>query len=1041
MTEPLAPGALRAHLDRALGERYVIEHELGGAGMSRVFVARELALGRSVVLKVLPPELAAGLNVERFRREIQLAAGLQHPHVVPVLSAGSAGGVPYYTMPLVEGESLRTRLARTGALPIGEAIRVLHDVADALAHAHGRGIVHRDVKPDNVLLSGLHALVTDFGVAKALRTAFLTPGDGFEHDATGAGLAIGTPAYMSPEQAAADPAVDHRADIYAFGVLAYETLAGVPPFRGRTPAEVLTAHLAEAPEPVDAHRPEIPRALAALVMQCLAKRPEDRPLDATLVRDGLAAATTPGASTPGAGTPGVDAGSAGTRAPGASGATAWDAATTPGRRARRTALSAAGVGIVAALSAAAGLFWKREAPLDDQVVAVAPFRVAGSDPSLRFLREGMVDLLAATLTGEAGPRSADPRAVLSAWRRAAGSEDADLPRDRALDVAERLGAGRLLLGDITGTPDGRVVLTASLLAVRDGRGDAPVRVEGSADSLPQLVERLTVALLARGTVGDRGGAAMTTSLPALRAYLNATWLYRRSRYRESAKEFDRALTFDSTFAHAGLGLATAAQWFGEPNQEYRGLQAAWRERARLSPIDRAALDAAGGPRFPVSPPFAELLAAKQRYARVAPERPDAVFQAADAMFHFGMLVGEPDAHARAAAQFRRVLALDSTYLPALEHLVLIAARNGDTATVRTAGALFLRTDSTAEGADGVRWRMAVALGDTATLARLEQRAGAMHPLSSHLIEEISLLDGVDLERAARIFATNVEATRAERSTADRLAFTTMAHDFALARGQPGRAATMLEAMRDAGHPAHLVDVAYVHDALFGDGDTTAALTALRTLEPLAYAAMPQELPQRYRQESALCASELWRIARGETRTVAPAISRLRTPYTGPTPLPPGVGSPTRSARGCAVLLEATMAARSAQAAMQRGGTPPAQALAAADRLDSLLRVGESGLVLQAGPLVLARLRETLGDDRAALVALRRRPYFFGRQPFLAAILREEARLAARTGDRAGAVRAARHYAALRAGAEPALRDDARRAAVDLSRLTERGADD
>ncbi|MGZ8469612.1 MAG: protein kinase domain-containing protein, partial [Gemmatirosa sp.] len=875
MTEPLAPGALRAHLDRALGEQYVIEHELGGAGMSRVFVARELALGRSVVLKVLPPELAAGLNVERFRREIQLAAGLQHPHVVPVLSAGSAGGVPYYTMPLVEGESLRTRLAREGALPIGEAIRVLHDVADALAHAHGRGIVHRDVKPDNVLLSGLHALVTDFGVAKALRTAFLTPGDGLEPDATGAGLAIGTPAYMAPEQAAADPAVDHRADIYAFGVLAYETLAGVPPFRGKTPAEVLSAHLAEAPEPVEAHRPEVPPALAALVMQCLAKRPEDRPLDATVVRDGLAAVATPGAGTPGA-----------------EGTAAWEGATVPRRRARRTALVSAGVGLVAALSAAAGLFWKREAPLDDQVVAVAPFRIAGSDPSLRFLREGMLDLLAATLTGEAGPRSADPRAVLSAWRRAAGNEDADLPRDRALDVAEGLGAGRLLLGDISGTADGRVVLTASLLAVRDGRGDAPVRVEGSADSLPQLVERLTVALLSRGAAGDRAGAVMTSSLPALRAYLNATWLYRRSRYRESAKEFDRALTFDSTFAHAGLGLATAAQWFGEPDQEYRGLQAAWRQRARLSPIDRAALDAAGGPRFPQYPPFAELLAAKQRYARVAPDRPDAVFQAADAMFHFGALVGEPDAHARAAAQFRRVLALDSTYLPALEHLILIAARAGDTATVRQAGALFLKTDSTAEGADGVRWRMAVALGDSALLAQVERRAGTMHPLSLHLIEEISLLDGVDLERAARIFAANVEGTRAERSTADRLAFATMAHDFALARGQPGRAATMLEAMRDAGHPTHLVDVAYVLDALFGDGDTTAATTALRALAPLAYGAPPQELPQRYKQESALCASELWRVARGDTRTLTPTITRLRTPYTGPAPVPPGAGTPT-----------------------------------------------------------------------------------------------------------------------------------------------------
>ncbi len=1007
MTDPLAPGALRAYLDRALGDHYVLEHELGGAGMSRVFVARELALGRQVVLKVLPPDLAAGLNVERFRREIQLTAGLQHPHVVPVLSAGSAGGVPYYAMPLVEGESLRARLARDGALPVAEAVSVLHDVADALAHAHARGIVHRDVKPDNVLLSGRHALVTDFGVAKALRTAFATPGDG--DGGTGAGLAIGTPAYMSPEQAAADPAVDHRADLYAFGVLAYEALAGVPPFRGRTPAEVLTAHLAESPAPLEERRPELPPALAALVMRCLAKRPEERPADAAAVRDALDAVATPGALTPAAGTPG--------------------AGVTPGRPApparRRRALVAVAAGLVAAAAAVLGLYRTRAAPLDEGLVAVAPFRVDGGDPSLRYLREGMVDLLAATLTGEGGPRSADPRAVLSAWRRAAGGEERDLPRDRALDVAEELGAGGLLTGEIAGTADGRVVLTASLLAVRDGRGRAPVRVEGSPDSLPQLVERLAVALLSQDAPGgDRAGVTarpMTTSLPALRAYLGGTALYRRSRYRESAQQFDRALSFDSAFAQAGLGLASAAQWFGEPDQEYRGLTAAWRERARLSPVDRAALEAAGGPAFPRSPTMAELYAAKQRYARAAPDRPDALFQAADALFHFGAALGEPDVAARAAAQFRRVLALDSTYLPALEHLVFLAARAGDTATVREAGALFLRGDSTAEGADGVRWRMAVALDDTAALARLEERAAGMHPASAHLIEEISLLDGVDVERATRLVTASAEAGHAERSAADRMAFAAGAHDVALARGQPARAAALLEAMRDAGHPPHLVDAAYVLDALFGDGDTTLALRALRTLEPLAYGAAPAALPARYRQETALCAASLWRAARGDTGGAARAVARLREPYRGG-PVPAGVDTPTRPARACAALIEAAVAAREAQGA----ASPPPAARVAAERLDSLLRRGEFGLLQQAGPLVLARLREATGDERGALLALRRRPYLYSRQPYLASILREEARLAARTGDRPGAERAARHYAALRARAEPGLRDDDRR---------------
>ena len=864
----------------------------------------------------------------------------------------------------------------------------------------------------------MHALVTDFGVAKALRTAFATPADGLDPDTTGAGLAIGTPSYMAPEQAVADPGVDHRADLYAFGVLAYEALSGSVPFRGRTPAEVLSAHLAETPEPLTARRPEVPAALAALVMQCLAKHPDDRPADAGLVRDALAGVTTPGAGAPSAV---VDRERAMERA-------------VPRRvaRLRRGALLAV-AGAVVASGATGALLWPRRAPLDAQVVAVAPFRVAGQDPSLRYLREGMLDLVAATLTSDGGPRTADPRALLSAWRRAAGSDDADLPRDRALEVAERLGAGRLLTGEIAAAAAGRIALTASLVAVSDGRGGAPVRVEGSADSLPQLVERLAVTLLARdASGGDRTRAITTTSLPALRAYLNGRALYRRSRYRESATEFDRALSLDSTFALAGLGLSASAQWFGEPDQQYRGLTAAWRERARLSAPDRAALEAAGGPRFPAFPTMAELYAAKQRYARVAPERPDALFEAGDAMFHFGTLVGEPDAHARAAAAFARVVALDPSFQPALEHLVMVAARAGDTTAVRRYGAQFLAADSSAEGADAVRWRIATAVGDTVALARLEARAATMHPVSSHLIEEVSMLDGVDLARAERIVAANVAAQRSGQSIADRLDFAVGAHDVALNRGQAARAAALLETMRDAGYPAHMVAGAQVLDALFGEGDTTAAVSALRTLQPIAFAATPEALPARHRQEHSLCATELWRVAHGDTRTVTRSVARLRTPFVGR--IPPGAETPTRSARVCAILLEATLAAQQAQ-----GAAPSAQALAAADRLDSLVRAGQVGLALEVGPLVLARLRESLGDERSALVALRRRPYLYTRQPYLAAMLREEARLAARVGDHPGAQRAARHYAALRGTSEPTLRDDRRDAPVDIPRTPGRGA--
>jgi tetratricopeptide (TPR) repeat protein len=265
---------LRDQLQDALGTSYTITRELGGGGMSRVFVAREEALRRNVVVKVLPPDLLAGVNAERFDREIELAAGLQHPHIVPVLTAGQMSGVPYYTMPFVDGESLRARLTTGGALPMTEVIGILRDVAKALAYAHERGIVHRDIKPDNVLLSGGSATVTDFGIAKAISAArTVAPGGTL----TQIGTSIGTPAYMSPEQAAADPAMDHRADIYSFGCLAYEVITGRPPFLAKSPQKLLAAQMGETPQPVSELRPDVPMALAQLVMKCLAKDADDRP--------------------------------------------------------------------------------------------------------------------------------------------------------------------------------------------------------------------------------------------------------------------------------------------------------------------------------------------------------------------------------------------------------------------------------------------------------------------------------------------------------------------------------------------------------------------------------------------------------------------------------------------------------------------------------------------------------------------------------------------------------------------------------------------
>jgi tRNA A-37 threonylcarbamoyl transferase component Bud32/tetratricopeptide (TPR) repeat protein len=257
-------------LKTIVGDSYRIEKELGGGGMSRVFLAEEVELARRVVIKVLPPEMAAEVNKERFHREIQLAAKLQHPHVVSLLTAGAEGDLLYYVMPYIEGESLRAKLSREGELPVGEAVRLLEEVVDALAYAHSEGVVHRDIKPDNVLLSRDHAVVTDFGVSKAVSAS------SGASSLTSLGVALGTPAYMAPEQAAADPHTDYRADIYAAGAMAYEMLTGRPPFTAPTPQAVMAAHVSEVPEPVTRHRSAVSEALNALVMRCLEKKAADR---------------------------------------------------------------------------------------------------------------------------------------------------------------------------------------------------------------------------------------------------------------------------------------------------------------------------------------------------------------------------------------------------------------------------------------------------------------------------------------------------------------------------------------------------------------------------------------------------------------------------------------------------------------------------------------------------------------------------------------------------------------------------------------------
>jgi eukaryotic-like serine/threonine-protein kinase len=530
---------VRDRLQSSLGSAYAIERELAGGGMSRVFVAEETALGRRVVLKVLPPETAAGVSVERFKREISLAARLQHPHIVPLHTAGVADGLPYFTMPFVEGESLRVRLARQGELPVSEALRVLREIAAALAYAHERGIVHRDIKPDNVLLSGGSAMVTDFGVAKALSASSNAEHGGF----TSLGIALGTPAYMAPEQASAEPGVDHRADIYGFGALAYEVLTGQPPFVGRTASSLLAAHVSEAPEPVSKRRPALPPPLAALIMRCLEKRPADRPQSAAEVVHQLDDITTP---------------SGGTQPTSAVPATTTSRAATAPRNwwiaAALVLLVAVGAWALTNLKTARG-GPDTAAAVAAKKIAVLPFEPRGGDTSNTYLADGMSTDLTTALGGISGLHVV-PRSSAFALR---GKTAEDAGRALSADAVVEGMVGRV----------GNVLrVTAAVVNIADGTVLWSYKYDADERDLYALHDSIASAIVAALQLGesaaarDRLSKRRTRSPEAHDLVLRGQFLVSQgteSELRRAIEFFERAIRIDSLYPDAWSGLANA--WF------------------------------------------------------------------------------------------------------------------------------------------------------------------------------------------------------------------------------------------------------------------------------------------------------------------------------------------------------------------------------------------------------------------------------------------------------------------------------------------------
>ena len=1005
--------SLREELQARLSGSYKLGRELSGGGMSRVFVAEDSSLGRTVVIKVLAPELAAGLNAERFKREIMLAAQLQHPHIVPVLAAGVADELPYFVMPFVNGESLRHKLVSETGLPLSEVVSVLRDVGKALAFAHAQGVVHRDIKPDNVLLAGGSAVVTDFGIAKAISSAAVAAPGG---TLTQVGTSLGTPAYMSPEQAAGDPNADSRSDFYSLGVMAYEMICGKTPFHDRQPHALIMAHIAEPPEPIERLVPSTPSPLAHLVMQCLAKNPADRPQSAKEILEALedvdlsgqrvrSGPQTVGGMT--GATTRVDTGPHAYR----DGTVLVDTAKS-GEGTRRKfspSLIAAAIVLVLAIGGfAASKMMKRTSTgkLDDRALAVLPFRVASADPSHAYLREGMVDLIAAKLSGE-DLHALEPRAMLDAWRAAGGSETQDLSKDQSIHLAEQLKAGRALLGDVVGTPN-RLVLNVSLLDVPKGDQITKVSVEGPPDSLAALVDQIVQQLLTQtsGEASQRMSNLTSTSLTALRAYLDGQALLRRSDAVAAAKDFDRALNEDSTFALAGLGLRLATSWYGDPVLGNRGLSIAWRERARLSARDQALLTALAGPRYPGRSSNLDVYNARLQYLQMVPDNAEAQYLLADQIFHFGSAMGIPDWEQRALNGFKKAMTLDSTYLPGYQHAMPLAPSMGDTAFYNRALRLRLASDTSTLWLVQNEWYMAAHAGDMAKSASVFERLASTPEPTLNGIVRLAMFDGTGAADAKTAIDRFVSLAVTDQNRHGRMRY---AHDVMLVLGRPADAARYVAASKDSAVDLN-VTIITLRDASMGVGTEQSGNDAAKVLRPYEDQPEATDTIKRDTQRAVTRVMEPWRLAHGDTTMTRRSIARLK--------------SLTRSIRPDERILADIEVAFIEM--MHADMTKSPNLRNAVERLDSLMVLedlahGSTARWAQQ-TIAAAKVWERLGDkDRALKMISRYSVWETESVPYFNIQLREQGRLAALAGDRNRAIRSYRHWLGMNAVAEPSMK--------------------
>ena len=1000
---------LREQLQARLSGSYTLGREMSGGGMSRVFVAEDSALGRTVVIKVLAPELAAGLNAERFKREIMLAAQLQHPHIVPVLSAGIAEDLPYFVMPFVVGESLRNRLLDENGMPAVEVVPILRDVAKALGFAHSQGVVHRDIKPDNVLLAGGSAVVTDFGIAKAISSAALAAPGG---TLTQVGTSLGTPAYMSPEQAAGDPNAGPSSDFYSFGVMAYEMVAGRTPFHDRATHALIMAHIAEPPEPIERLVPSVPPPLAHLIMRCLSKNPVDRPQSAREVLEDLDDVDLSGQRVRSgpyerSGQPAATRIDTGPQTDRDGTVLIESAVPARAKKSKRAPLIAAAVAVIAIAGFAGSKLMTRGAAttLDEHAIAVLPFRVASADQSHHYLREGMLDLIAAKLSGEE-LRTIEPRSVLDAWRQAGGSETRDLSREQTLELAARLQAGKALLGDVVGTPD-RLVLTVSMLGVPNGDQLSRISVEGPPDSLGSLVNQIATRLLteASGETAARLNTLSNTSLPALRAYLDGQARLRRGDATNAAKDFSRALDEDSTFALAGLGLRLATAWYGDGQLGDRGLRIAHREKARLSFRDQLLLAALTGPRYPELSTPREFLVVREQLLSAAPDNAEAWYLLGDHYFHYGAIMGFADWEERALNGFRKSMELDSLYLPGYNHAIPLAPSMGDAELTDRAFRLRARNDTSSFWRLQHELYMAAKAGNDDAAKRViessgSQREGLLQGTVRHL-----LFDGTGATYARQAVDELFQSAATEAMRRGRARY---AQDVLKGLGRPADAARYLEMSKDSANDFN-TRIILVRDAIVGERPRASAQEAAAFLSKIEARPDPADSAGRALSRAVIRVMEPWRLVAGDTTQTRRSIARLR------------------------VLARGTRGADSTQALIEVGYIEMLHAKATkspslrqiTERLDSTVAMVDfnsthSGRNAQH-TLAIAHSWLALGEPKRALAsAMRHAVWNTDVMPYLATQKREIGRIAVLAGDHKRAQRSYGEYLAMRAVAEPSM---------------------